>query len=41
LQPPSDRGTPPGRYTFVVERYSGLKPVEVLARASVLVIGGR
>ncbi len=41
LRPPSDRGTPPGRYTFVVERYYRDKPVEVLARASVLVIGGR
>lgn len=37
------RGAKPltaGEYTFVVERYSGGRPVEVLARRTVIVSGG-
>jgi hypothetical protein len=30
---------PAGRYEFVVERYAGGRPVEVVGRRSVLVVG--
>ncbi|TMC09799.1 MAG: hypothetical protein E6J29_13150 [Chloroflexi bacterium] len=30
---------PPGHYEFVVERYAGGRPVEVLARKTVVVVG--
>jgi hypothetical protein len=39
---PVNRGTqrfPAGRYEFVVERYSGGRPVEVLGRRSIIVVG--
>jgi hypothetical protein len=39
---PVNRGSqrfPSGRYEFVVERYSGGRPVEVLGRRSVIVVG--
>jgi hypothetical protein len=39
---PVNRGTqrfPSGRYEFVVERYAGGRPVEVLGRRSVIVVG--
>jgi hypothetical protein len=32
---------PSGHYEFAVERYSGGRPVEVLARRTVVVVGGR
>jgi hypothetical protein len=31
---------PSGHYEFVVERFSGPRPVEVLARRTVVVLGG-
>jgi hypothetical protein len=40
---PVNRGTqrfPAGRYEFTVERYAGGRPVEVLGRRSVSVVGG-
>ena len=39
---PVNRGTqrfPSGRYEFVVERYAGGRPVEVLGRRSIVVVG--
>ena len=36
-----DNRLPPGHYEFAVERYSGGRPVEVLARRTVVVVGGR
>ena len=35
----SSRRFPAGRYEFVVERYSGGRPVEVLGKRSVIVVG--
>jgi len=32
---------PPGHYEFAVERYSGGRPIEVLARKTVVVVGSR
>jgi hypothetical protein len=39
---PVNRGSqrfPSGRYEFVVERHAGGRPVEVLGRQSVIVVG--
>jgi hypothetical protein len=35
-----DQRLPPGHYEFAVERYAGGRPVEVLARKTVVVVGG-